>query len=63
MTGTVRIDVRDDGVALLTLDRPGKLNSVTDEMSRELVGLVARVDADEDIRVAVLTGPATGRSA
>ena len=56
MTGTVRIDVREDGVALLTLDRPGKLNSVTDEMSRELTGLVARVDADEDIRVAVLTG-------
>lgn len=56
MTGTVRIDVREDGVALLTLDRPGKLNAVTDEMSRELAGLVARVDADDSIRVAVLTG-------
>jgi enoyl-CoA hydratase/carnithine racemase len=56
MTGTVRIDVRDDGVALLTLDRPGKLNAVTDEMSRELLGHVARLDADESIRVAVLTG-------
>jgi enoyl-CoA hydratase/carnithine racemase len=56
MTGTVRIDVRGDGVALLTLDRPGKLNAVTDEMSRELRGHVARLDADESIRVAVLTG-------
>lgn len=56
MTGTVRIDVRDDGVALLTLDRPGKLNAVTDEMSRELAGHVDRLDADESIRVAVLTG-------
>jgi enoyl-CoA hydratase/carnithine racemase len=56
MTGTVRIDVTGDGVALLTLDRPGKLNAVTDEMSRELAGHVARLDADESIRVAVLTG-------
>jgi enoyl-CoA hydratase/carnithine racemase len=55
MTGTVRIAV-DGGVALVTIDRPAKLNSVTTAMSAELFDLVRRLDGDDDIRVAVITG-------
>ncbi len=43
-------------VALLTLDRPTKLNAVTQEMSQALERVVAALDADPDVRVVVLTG-------
>lgn len=43
-------------VALLTLDRPAKLNAVTQEMSQALERVVAALDADPDVRVVVLTG-------
>ncbi|HTT50929.1 MAG TPA: enoyl-CoA hydratase/isomerase family protein [Streptosporangiaceae bacterium] len=55
MTGNVTIEV-SGGVAVLTLDRPDKLNAVTDEMSQELQRLVTRLDDDESIRAGVLTG-------
>jgi enoyl-CoA hydratase/carnithine racemase len=57
-TGTVRTEITG-GIALLTLDRPGKLNAVTDEMSGELLRAVERLDADDAIRVGVLTGAGT----
>ena len=44
-----------DGVALVTLNNP-PLNLVTLEMTRELNALVARLAADETVRVLVLTG-------
>jgi enoyl-CoA hydratase/carnithine racemase len=53
--GTVRMEVTG-GVALLTLDRPRKLNSVTTAMSAGLLGLVGRLGDDDSVRVAVLTG-------
>ena len=37
---------KNQGLATLTLNAPDKLNAVTDEMSRELLGHVARLDAD-----------------
>ena len=55
MTGTVDIDVRD-GVATITLNRPAKLNAVTKQMSADLLALVSRLDNDDAIRVAILTG-------
>jgi enoyl-CoA hydratase/carnithine racemase len=44
------------GVALLTLDRPEHLNAFTGQMGRELADAYRRVDGDDAIRVAVLTG-------
>ena len=55
MTGTVDIDVRD-GVATITLNRPAKLNAVTKQMSADLLDLASRLDNDDAIRVAILTG-------
>jgi enoyl-CoA hydratase/carnithine racemase len=45
-----------DGVAVLTLDRPDKLNSVTTAMSERLFGLIGEIDSDDAVRAVVVTG-------
>jgi enoyl-CoA hydratase/carnithine racemase len=55
MNDNVEIEV-SDGVALITLDRPQKLNSVTTAMSAQLFAVVERLVTDDDIRAAVITG-------
>jgi enoyl-CoA hydratase/carnithine racemase len=49
-----------DGIATVTLDRPDKLNAFTDRMMGELLDAFDRVDADDDVRVVVLTGRGRG---
>lgn len=62
-TGTefteIRFDV-DAGVATITLYRPDKLNAFTPTMARELVAAFDATDADEDVRVVLLTGEGRG---
>ena len=58
-TGQVHLSV-DGHVAVLTLDRPAKLNALTGEMTATLAGHVAAVNADPQVRAVVLTG--TGRA-
>lgn len=51
------ITYRNDGqVAFATLDRPDKLNAMTREFWVELVQLLARLEADPEIRVVVFHG-------
>ena len=45
-----------DGVAVLTLDRPGKLNAVTTAMSERLFGLIDQIGTNDEGRAVVLTG-------
>ena len=60
-TGSELIEAELDGLVLtLRLNRPAKLNAVTQEMSDALVALVARVNADAGVRAVVYTG--TGRA-
>jgi len=47
---------RDEGVAILTLDRPAQLNAFTGAMGRELGEAYRACDADDEIRAVVLTG-------
>jgi len=49
-----------DGIATVTLDRPDKLNAFTDRMMGELLDAFDRIDADDEVRVAVLTGRGRG---
>lgn len=56
---TVRYELTD-GVATVTLNRPESLNSMTDELMGDLVEALARVEADESVRVLVLTGAGRG---
>ncbi|WP_286931090.1 MULTISPECIES: enoyl-CoA hydratase/isomerase family protein [Aeromicrobium] len=51
---------RGDGIARLTLNRPDRLNAMSDAMLDLFVELVADVTADEDVRVIVLTGAGRG---
>lgn len=45
-----------DGIATLTIDRPEKRNALSYAMYEALIELVARADADPEVRVVVLTG-------
>lgn len=47
---------KDNGVATLTLNRPDKLNAITLQMDRILFETLAELEADEDVRVIVVTG-------
>lgn len=48
------------GVALVTLNRPNKLNALTPPMQRRYVGVLRELDADPDVRVLVVTGAGRG---
>jgi enoyl-CoA hydratase/carnithine racemase len=55
--GLDEIEVRRDGaVAVVTINRPSKLNSVTPEMSAALEAFAVWVNEAEEIRAIVLTG-------
>jgi 2-(1,2-epoxy-1,2-dihydrophenyl)acetyl-CoA isomerase len=56
---SVEIDKRD-GVATVTLNRPEKLNALTDEMSLHLSEIFDGLAADDAVRAVVLTGKGRG---
>lgn len=45
-----------DGIAVLTMNRPEKLNAFTDDMLRGLVAALDDCEAREDVHVVILTG-------
>lgn len=53
---TIRYEVDDDGVLLLTLNRPDKLNAFTVEMCEELIDAYGRASVDDTVKVIVVTG-------
>jgi enoyl-CoA hydratase len=48
-----------DGVATLTLNRPGAMNAITARMKEELARALDAVEADAEVRVLVITGAGT----
>ncbi len=49
-----------EGVAILTLNRPGSLNSFTSEMHAEIREVMLKVEDDASIRCLVITGAGRG---
>jgi enoyl-CoA hydratase len=52
---TIQVE-KTEGVAILTLNRPERLNAVNGAMHSELSTIFNAVQADDEVRVAVLTG-------
>jgi enoyl-CoA hydratase/carnithine racemase len=57
---TITFQVSDDGIGLISLNRPDKLNAFDERMIREMRGVVWRCNFDESVKVLVITG--TGRA-
>lgn len=55
-----RFERGDDGVAVLTLDRPDSLNSLTFAIYGQLERLFADLETDDTVKVVVLTGAGRG---
>lgn len=52
----------DNGVRVLTLNRPERLNAINDELSTQLEIAITEASSDDDVRVIVLTGNGKGFS-
>ena len=59
MTENLLLEIRD-GIAVMTLNRPDKLNAFTADMLQGLVAALDECDARADVRVAILTGAGRG---
>jgi enoyl-CoA hydratase/carnithine racemase len=60
MSEVVLKEVRDDGVAVLTLNRPDRLNAWTGELEQQYFGALRECAASEQVRVIVVTGAGRG---
>src|SRR5579875_2255756 len=60
MSDVVLMDVVQDGVAVLTLNRPDRLNAWTPELQTRYFDLLDECAAREDIRAIVVTGAGRG---
>lgn len=52
---TIKLE-KKEGTAILTLNRPDKLNSVNMIMRAELINALAGLEADDEVRVVIVTG-------
>jgi enoyl-CoA hydratase len=58
----VRVEL-DDGIGTITLNRPDRLNALSNELSGDLVDALTRVAADREVRAVVITGAGRAFSA
>ncbi len=47
---------KEDNIGLLTINRPDKLNAISNELTAELCQLLDQVEEDEELRVLIITG-------
>lgn len=59
---TVTVE-RRNAVAVVSLNRPEKLNSFDEALRRDLLGAIREVNGDDSVRVAILTGKGRAFSA
>jgi len=53
---TTRFEVREDGVAIITLDRPEKLNAFDERMIHEIRTIMWTANFDDCVKIIVITG-------
>ena len=46
----------DEGIALITINRPEKLNAFTPAMAEQLIALLDKTDAADDVKAIIITG-------
>jgi 2-(1,2-epoxy-1,2-dihydrophenyl)acetyl-CoA isomerase len=62
-TGSLRgfdVEIRDPGIALITFNRPEKLNGLDQWIKRDLVETLLQAQMDDTVRVIVITGSGRG---
>ena len=52
----IQYEIAEDGIALVTLNRPERLNTLNGTLLDELADAVKRIERDDDVRVFLLTG-------
>ncbi|MEM6898145.1 MAG: crotonase/enoyl-CoA hydratase family protein [Pseudomonadota bacterium] len=52
---TIELEI-DDGIAILTLNRPEKMNAFTGKMMHEIITAFDITDANDDVRAVIMTG-------
>jgi enoyl-CoA hydratase/carnithine racemase len=52
----ITYEVDDSGIAVVTLNRPDKLNAIHRPMSKEIIAVMDEVDSDDRVRAAIFTG-------
>ena len=60
MPDTISLETGDDGIAILTLARPEKLNAFNRVMMAEMIAAFDAIDADDTVRALVVTGAGRG---
>jgi enoyl-CoA hydratase/carnithine racemase len=60
---TIEVTEADDDIALVTLNRPDRLNAMTSTMITELDEVVHAIDLDQNVRAVIVTGAGRGFSA
>jgi len=56
MTEPVLLVDKSDGIATLTLNRPGVLNALSEELRNDLAGAIEDLRGDDEVGVVILTG-------
>lgn len=53
---TLKVEHRDGGIALVTINRPDKMNALNANVMRELGAVVGTLESDAAVRAVILTG-------
>lgn len=56
MGSTIRVEITEDGVAILTLNRPQALNAIDRAMTAQLREAIRRIEDDPKIEVSIIAG-------